>query len=207
MKAQLRAEVWIHSSFHTIRPLKEKGKDWANAPIHQQFLHHMSAILRLGQIDDVICWDSRTHFPEIPQIPGDCGGGSGECCLLTFQLLEDDLPLLMAAKLKETLQHPHRVVSERHLGAGQEGESRDRLETKPHRCETSYLRYLTCPEGQGSVSVPSETHLFRLPTNQIVKLHHQLFLALCITVLSVDTRAAPIKKTTHTKWSVLPHHC
>lgn len=146
----------------------------------------MSAILRLGQTDDVICWDSRTHIPQIPQIPDECGGGSGECCLLTFELLEDDLPLLMAAKLKKTLQHPHRVVSERHLEAGQEDESRDRLKTKLHQCKTSYPRYLTCPEGQSSVFIPSKTHLFRLPTNQIVKLHHQLFLALCITVLSVD---------------------
>lgn len=76
----------------------------------------MSAILRLGQIDDVICRDSRTDFPEMTPIIEK--GGSGECCLRTFELLKDHLPLLMAAKLKKTLQHPHRVVRKRHLEAG-----------------------------------------------------------------------------------------
>lgn len=43
------------------------------------------------------------------------GGGAA---LLTLQLLEDLLPLLVAAELQETLQHPDGVVGKRHLEAG-----------------------------------------------------------------------------------------
>lgn len=152
-KPQLLTEV-LDPSFHTSRPLKlwKKRKVWANAPIHQQLLHHMSAILRLGQIDDVICWDSRTDFPEVSQIPDERGGGSVECCLLTFELLKDDLPLLMAAKLKKTLQHPHRVVSKRHLEVGQRDENCNSV-------GTLYPRYLKCPEGQCVVVLKCQSHL------------------------------------------------
>lgn len=41
--------------------------------------------------------------------------------LLTLQLLEDLLPLLVAAELQETLQHPDGVVGKRHLEAGRGG--------------------------------------------------------------------------------------
>lgn len=199
-KPQLLSEV-LDPSFHTIRPLKlsKKRKVWASVPIHQQLLHHMSAILRLGQIDDVVCWDSRTDFPEVTQTPDERGGGSAEFGLLTSELLKDGLPLLMAAKLKKALQHPHRVVSKRHLESGQQDENCTNV-------GTSYPRYLKCPEGQCVASVPkcqshltwpgqdSKTHLFRLPTNQIMKLHHQLFLGLCVTILSVDPKTAPLQE-------------
>lgn len=70
--------------------------------------------------------------------------------LLTFELLKRFLSLLVAAELDETLQHSHRVVSKRHLEAGEQSGT-VRTSTSP-RCvlniQTSFYYGLYVPKSQ-----------------------------------------------------------